>query len=194
MRPLTATSVAALTSATVKFVVFVELFLSETVRINSSPVLITWNGVDWLGAGQMGTIEEIKDANAEHAPLKFTLSGGPADAIALALGEPVRNKRVNVRLGILNATTEAVIEAPIMWTGLLANMPIEQKPGAENQPATCTLSVTAAHMGEVMQRLKPVRYTDIDQQRLYPGDTCCRFVVSQSQHPDIWPAASYFRR
>jgi hypothetical protein len=93
-----------------------------------------------------------------------------------------------VRLAVLDPATQAVLDAPIVFTGTLDQMPINH--GAQ----TSTIGVTAIHRGETYRRPKPLRYTDGDQQLLHSGDTCMRYVISQSQVQDVWPAASYFRQ
>ena len=58
----------------------------------------------------------------------------------------------------------------------------------------CTIAASATHKGALLRRPKPFRYTDGDQQRVSSGDTSLRFVVSQSQKRDVWPAASWGRK
>ena len=40
----------------------------------------------------------------------------------------------------------------------------------------------------------PVRYTDIDQQRLYPGDLFLQYVTDQAEKTIVWPKAEYFKQ
>ena len=86
------------------------------------------------------------------------------------------------------AARMALVDAPLVWAGTLDQMPISR--GAQ----TSTIGVTALHRGVTFRMPKPLRYTDNDQQVLVPGDTGLRYVLSQSQHQDIWPAASFFRQ
>jgi hypothetical protein len=167
---------------------FVEMLLSAPLRLNTSAMTIAWNGNDWAGAGSLGAIDEVKDGTGEVAGLRFSLSGVPTTLLSVALQEPIRNKPCTVWLGVLDPATHAVLDALQIWAGTLDTMPITQ------QGDTCTISVTAEHPGVNFARPKPLRYTDADQQRLYPGDTCLRFVVSQANHQDTWPAASFFRQ
>lgn len=189
MRTLTAEAAAVLSGAHVPVALLVEMLLTAALRLNTSPVNIAWNGHEWIGAGALGSIDEVADVAGEQHALRFTLSGVPSDLLAVALAEPIRGKACTVRLAVLHPDTHAVLDVPLAWAGTLDQMAITQQPGN-----TCSVSVTAEHAGAAYARPKPLRYTDADQQRLYPGDTSLRFVVSQSQHQDVWPAASYFRR
>lgn len=188
MRTIAAPAAVALASGRVALVLLVEMQLSSTIRLASSAATINWGGQDWIGAGSLGSIEEVADVTGEHKPLRFVLSGVPAANLAIALQEPIRDRPCIVRMAVLDPDTHAVLDAPIVWTGTLDQMPVTMS------GETCTISVTAEHAGAAYARPKPLRYTDADQQRLYPGDTSLRFVVSQAQHQDVWPAASYFRR
>lgn len=188
MRTIDSNAQAVLDSGAAAVVMFIEMALSTTLRLNTSAVTIAWNGYDWSGAGALGSIEEIEDLAGEQKSMRFTLSGVPTSLLSVALSEPIRNKACTMWLGILDSTTHAVLDAVQAWAGTLDQMPISQS------GETCTISVTAEHAGATMARPKPLRYTDADQQKLYPGDTCLRFVVSQANHQDVWPAAGFFRQ
>jgi hypothetical protein len=151
-------------------------------------VTINWNSNDWIGAGNLGAVEEIDDKVAEQKGLKFSLSGVPSALLAVALAEPIRNKSCSVYVCVLDATTHAVLDVPTVWTGTLDQMTVTQNAGS------CVIGVSAEHPGATYGRPKPLRYTDADQQAIFPGDTSLRFVVDQSQKQDTWPAASFFRK
>lgn len=188
MRTLTAPAIAALGSPDVPMALLLELGYSTVIYANSSAVTIDHAGHAWLGAGALGSVDAVRDSSGEMTGLKFTLSGVPTENIALALTESARNKSCKLYLAILDPATHAVLDAPLIFSGVLDQMPISEGQGSS------TLGVTAIHVGQLFSRPKPLRYTDGDQQRLYPGDTSMRFLNSQSQHKDVWPAASWGRR
>lgn len=188
MRTINAGALAVLAGGAAPIALFVEMLLSSPLRLNTSSMTIAWNGYDWLGAGNLGSIEEVQDTLAEQRGLRFTISGVPTAMLSVALQEAVRNKPCTVYLCVLNETTHAVEDVVQAWAGTLDQMPITQS------GETCTIGVVAEHAGATFARPKPLRYTDADQQRLYPGDTSLRFVTSQANHQDVWPAAGYFRQ
>lgn len=188
MRTIAPAAAAVLSQPSPPLAVFIEMLLTSPLRLNTSALAIDWNGFTWSGAGALGAIDEVKDAAGEQQGLRFTLSGVPASLLSLALQEPVRGKACSLYLAILDPLSHAVLDVPLAWSGTLDQMAIAQS--AE----TCTIAVTAEHAGLTYGRPKPLRYTDADQQRLYPGDTSLRFVVSQAQHQDVWPSASFFRQ
>jgi hypothetical protein len=166
-----------------------QLDLSQTLYLNASPITITYDGHDWLGAGSLGTVNEVSESAGEYTSLQFTLSGVPSDMLALALGEVVRNKPVTLSLAILDPATHAVEDVQVIWTGKLDTMTVRQAGGAS------VISVTAEPNAVEFARPKSFRYTDADQKSHVSGsDNSLRYIVSMAQHQDVWPAASYWKK
>lgn len=188
MRTLSGPATTALAAGAVPVVLCVEMAFSPAVALASSAVSVQIGPTLYLGAGSLGAVEAINDAPSDSQALRFTLSGVPTDNLALAMQEDARGRACTVKLAVLDPATHAVLDSPTVWAGTLDQMPISR--GAR----TGTIGVTALHRGETFRRAKPLRYTDNDQQRLQPGDTSLRYVLSQAQHQDIWPAAAFFRQ
>jgi len=189
MRSLTTSASAALSAPVITTAVLVEMMFSTPVRLNNTPFTINHAGADWLGAGALGSVEPLREAaGGEVVGVEFTLSGVPTENLALALAESPRGKACRVYLAVLDSVSGAVLDAPLIFPGVLDTMAIRE----EGQQGV--IAVTAMHLGKHLQRVKSIRYSDADQRRLYPGDSSMRFVVSQSQHQDVWPAASFFRK
>lgn len=188
MRSLASAAQTTLAGPTPTLALLLELGYSPAVRLNSSTYTLQQGSDLYYGTGSLGAVEAVQDEVGGAGPLRFTLSGVPSESIAMALAEEPRGKSCTLRVAVLNPATHAIEDTPVAWTGTLDQMPISH--GA----ASCTLGVTAVHRGETYRRPKPLRYTDGDQQRLYPGDTSMRYVLSQAQVQDVWPAASYYRQ
>lgn len=188
MRTISGPAAAVLSGSVVPMALLLEIGTSPAIRLASSAVTLSWTSVLWYGVGTLGVVEAIADAPGQTPGLRFTLSAVPTDALALALGDTVKGATVKVWFAVLDPTTYAILDAPLVWTGAVDQMPIARANGQ------ASISVTAAHRGETFNRPKPLRNTDNDQQKLVAGDTSRRFVVSQSQKQDVWPAAAFFRR
>lgn len=191
MRSLSATGLATIAGTALPPTIL--LLLMETnpvIRLNSTPVTVSYGGFDWLGAGNFGTVEPVNDVPGDESALRFTLSGVPADSIALALGDAPETKgaRMTLSLALLDPATKAITDVLQLFRGYVDQMPISYG------PESASIGVICSHRGETFARPKPLRNTDGDQQKLYPGDTSRRFVVDQSQVQDVWPAASFFRQ
>ncbi len=181
MRTLTSGAITALSGAQVPLVMLVEMAFSPVLRVASSNVDIVWSGNTYIGAGPLGAVDAIKDSSGDASSLQFTISGVPSENVALALGQSARNKTCTVRLAILNPTTHAIEDVSTIGVFQLDQLVL----------AGSAISVTAQPMARVFARPKPTRYTDGDQQRISTGDRALEYLVSQSAHQDVWPAASW---
>lgn len=189
MRTVAAPAQAVLAGPVVPLCLLLELAFSPTpVRLCSGAVAIDYGGQLYYGTGSLGAVEPVADEVQSTQGLRFTLSGVPLDSIALALSETVRGTPCTLRLAILDPATHAVLDASLLFTGTLDTMAIQ------HGPDSATIGVVAMHRGDTFRRPKPLRYTDGDQQRLFPGDTSMRYVLSQAQTQDVWPAASSLRQ
>jgi len=167
--------------------VFVEMLLDTPIYFSNAGVDIDFGGHTWLGVQQL-QVEAVAEGAQQAEQMRFTLPAVPNEYLALALGTNIRGKAVNVSLGILDPDTHAVLQLVPLWGGQLDQMPVGYGPD------TAAISVTAEHRAVAYARPKPLRYTDADQRRLYPGDRCLEFLINQSQKEDTWPSAEWFRR
>lgn len=162
-------------------------FASGMLYATSAPIDIAWNGNTYLGGRQVG-VEEVKDQGGEVQGLRFNLSGVPSEMIALALAESLQGRSVVLRVALLDPDTHAIGDVLQIWSGSMDQMPVRH--GAQ----TSSITVTAEHRGIAFARPKPLRYSDADQRRVFPGDRALEFLISQAQQPDIWPSAEYFKK
>jgi len=188
MRDLPSDALAALSSPRVPSCLLIRMDLSSTVYLSTAGVNIEHAGQIWLGAGTIGTVEQVQDGTGERQPLRFGLSSVPEEVIALALTENVRGKRCRVYLAVMDPDTYSILCADLVWSGTLDQLTLSESGNAGE------VSVTAEHRGVTFARVKPMRYTDGDQTRLFPGDRALQFVTAQSVHQDIWPDASWGRQ
>lgn len=160
----------------------IEMRLTSTVCLCTAGVDLDWGGRTWQGAGFVGSIDEVSESAGDQKPLTFQLSSVPNEFLALALGEPIKGKRCILRLAAISEVDYEVKVADELWRGELELMQVQE--GDPNG----FITVNATPLSTLFARPKPVRYNDSDQQKLYPGDTCLRFIVSQAAHRDVWPS------
>ncbi len=188
MRTLTAGAAAALASGRVALALLVRIGTTPPVLLNTTPLGLQVGSDLYLGAASLGSVDVVAERPGAGQALQFTLSPLPTENLSLALQEDTRGKSVLLQLAVLDADTFAVLDTPACWSGVIDQMSITF------EGATGTITVAAVHRGETFRRPKPLRYTDGDQRRLYPGDTSLRYVLSQAQVQDVWPAGGFFRQ
>lgn len=165
----------------------VEMQLDTPVYLTTAIVNIDWGGNTYIG-GRGLDIEAVKDSGGELQQLRLSLSGVPSENIALALATPIQGKLLILSTALMDPDTEAIVDVMRVWTGTLDQMPIKHGPDIS------AITVTAESRGVAFSRPKGVRYTDSEQARLYTGDRCLEFLISQSAHQDTWPSASFFKQ
>lgn len=188
MIPLSPSAQQALSGSTVNVVQLLLLqFPSENVALNSSNYDFDYQGITYKGAYGMGGISEIQDSPGEIKGIQFTLNGGSADLISLALDEAKQwqGTPVTIRTAILNDNYE-VVDAPTVWVGKGDVMSISEEDGAT------TINATAESSAVDFMRGDPLVYNHADQQVLYPGDLGFNLILSQVEKQVVWPAKSWF--
>lgn len=188
MRTLTGATQTAIASGAIGAVLLLQMDYSPVVRLCSANHTLSWGGFDWSGAGSLGAVEPVKDATGEVQALRFQLSGVPSSSIALVFNQSARNRACTLRLALLDSNTRQILDAVLLGSFVLDQTTVTEANGQ------ATIGVTALHMASVFRRVKPSRYTSADQKRLYPGDESLEYIVSQSTHADVWPAAAWFRK
>lgn len=189
MRSLSSETAAALASPGVPLCLLIRMDLTVPVFVSTTGVNVEWEDSVWLGVDQVGTVEQIVDTAGERGPLRFQLSvRNEVLALAMESADEARGKRCRVYLAVHHPETYAILSSELIWSGTLDQMTLTwgDKIGQVN--------VTAEHRGVTFGRAKPTRYTNADQQRLYPGDLALQYITSQANHQDVWPAAEWGRK
>lgn len=191
MRTLSAPAKAALAGQSVPMVLLVDLLFSSPDYLATGGWDITWNGNTYLGTGVLMSIDAVTEATGDPRGIRITFSGVPSDMLALGLADTtiVQGKTVNLWVCVLDPVTYQPLDASLEWSGTVDTMTVDD--GAMGEQATVQL--TAEHMGIDLLRNSPARWTDVDQQRLYPGDKGLQFIASTAAAQIVWPAASFFK-
>lgn len=188
MRTLSSAAIAVLNGPVVPLVLLLELAYPAPIRANSTTVDIDHFGVTFFRTGSLGAVDGVRDSTGEITGMKFSLSGVPSENIALSLGDRARGRLCKLWSAVLDPDTHAVLDTSLIFAGELDQTSVSQ------EGSSCTIGVTAIHMGTLFKRPRTLNQTESAQQHLYPGDTSRRFLVSQANHKDVWPAASFYRR
>ena len=158
-------------------------FSTGMVRANTTVYTLTINGETSLGVGKFGgitPIEETSDLGAYQMAIR--LWGVPRDLISTALAARYQGRPCTIWFGCLDEA-HAVIASPVaFFKGRMDTMKIDM-----GETATITLSVESRLADWDRARIR--RYTDADQQEVWPGDGFFRYVPRMQDIDIRWGQA-----
>jgi hypothetical protein len=179
---------AAVQSEVVLRTVAIELgFDSGAVRVNGSPVDLTLFGETFVGVGGLGALSAVSESNESRSyDCTFALSGIPRDAIGIAMTEPYQGRRATIWEVVIDRDSGQPLADPVViFRGHMDQL-------NPTLGESCTVSVRMVNRLADWEVARNVLYTDIEQQRLHPGDLGLQFVGAVVQKRLIWPARSWW--
>lgn len=170
-RDLTAGMVTQVTAdALAPIYLFEGLFDSGALRFWTGYGSITWNGVEWTGAGDLIGISDLTESQELKAVgASITLSGMPSELIAVALLEEYQGRDINVYLGAMQGS-QIVADPYLLFGGIADVMAIEEA----GETASITMTVESRLIDLERARLR--RYEHEDQQLDFAGDLGFEYV------------------
>jgi hypothetical protein len=145
-------------------------FVSGTVYLWSGVGTRTWNGHDWLGAGQLAGLSAISESGGMNADgLVCTLSGIPNDLLTKALSELRHSKKATLWLACLDANDAIVTDPFQLFSGVVDAAVVRR--GRKSS----TIAITYENRS-IDGRARSRRYTNEDQQIDFPGDTGLKYI------------------
>lgn len=180
-RELSSDMLAALEASVLQLAVFVEAqFQTGTVNIWTGNGPITWNGIDWLGAGSLLGISVIEQGLEVKAKgISLELSGIDSSLLADVLQETALGNPVTIYVGLFSGGT--LISSPYAsWQGRMDQSTIEIDGDSARIQMNCETRLM--DMDQSVER----RYTQDDQQRDWPGDLGFQFVLGIQEVAIIW--------
>ncbi|MCF6304407.1 MAG: hypothetical protein L3J33_03440 [Rhodobacteraceae bacterium] len=155
-------------------------FDSGDVRLWTGRGQLSWGGETWTGAGALLKISAPNESTEVQAKgITLSLSGLPADILAIALGEDYQNRKCTVYFGTM---TGGIVDADpfITFRGSMDRMPIVDS-GSE-----ATISVVVENRLLILHRSRNRRWTDADQKIDFPADKGFEYVQAIQESPIEW--------
>lgn len=180
-RSMSAGMVTEVTTAQLSPILLANLQLSTPVYLWTGYGNLAYGGVTYLGVGNLGTVSPVDETTDLSARgLTMQLSGVPTALVAAALTEDYQGRACSVLFGALS-TTAGLIASPVtVFAGRMDVMQITD----DGQSAQITM--TAENRLVDFRRSREVRYTDEEQQTLFPGDKGLEFVTAIQQKAIYW--------
>lgn len=187
MRTIDAGILAALSAETVRVVYLVRLvFDSGTIAWNSGFRDIVYDGVTYLGLGELTTMSAAKEETGMKASsYSVGISGIKPEIVSLMLSEPYINRPAHIHYTLLDDQDQVITGTPVMlFRGSMDNIE-----GTFGTSAGFTVSLKSRLAD--WERPRKCRYTDAEQQRLHTGDKGFEFVGQMEQSRIVWPRAAF---
>lgn len=180
-RGLAAATATASQAATIAPIALVDLdFSSGHVRLHTWLGNLVFNSNTYTGAGDLAFIGPIdEDSDLTRNTLEMGLRGIPSDIIAIALGENFQGRTATVYLGYLNTSTMQLVGDPTEFTYKMDFPTI-------NVGSQCQVRLVLEDEFAVLDKPKPRRYNNADQQSRYPGDKGLEFVEQMVERQIFW--------
>lgn len=186
MRSMSTAALDVLNGDTVPMVVLIEMHFDPVLRLCLADCNIEQGGYTWLGLGTAAGFDGVTDAAGEKRGITMRLSSVPVEVLNLALEENTLGKRVIIHLCVLDPTTYQILTVQQIFSGTMGQPKVSEEGGRGS------IEVVTESRGVTFRRVKSLRLTNTDQQRLYPGDTSLQYITKQANHQDVWPAASWY--
>ena len=181
-RTLSASMVTEVTATQLSPILLANLQFSTPVYLWSGYGNLVYNSTTYLGLGTLGTIsplEETTDLAARGLTLR--LSGVPTANVSLALTENYQGRECSIMFGALSPTAGTLIASPV--TVFAGRMDVMQITDDGN---TAEITMTAESKLMEFKRPREIRYTDEEQQQLFPGDVGLEFVNDIQEKAIYW--------
>lgn len=187
-RELTAEMIAAITAGTVRPVMIAKIGTAGAdVLVWTGIGNLVFDGDTYLGIGKFGGVSATEEStDLQAAGMNFSLSGVPSEYISIALQSIRHGKQALLWLGLLDMTTNALIDRPIqMFSGLTDVASIDE--GVLNS----TIQISAENRLIDLERPRIRRYTLEDQQIDDTTDLGFEYVQSLQDAKLYWGAIAW---
>lgn len=161
---------------------FIEAsFESGPINICTGARAIDWNGRTWTGLAYLLSLSPLTDTKAIEANgLTISLSGVPSELIALVYGEYCQGRPCTVWQGFVDDNDNLILDPVRINRGRMDAI------SDEDSGDTATITVTVENGMRDLRQPSTRRYTDQDQNRLFPGDRGLEFVAGLQEKEIFW--------
>ena len=163
---------AAASAARAVYSVLVRVDLpTAIVRVHDGVGGLAFDGADWLGVGDLGSIGQISSGSGiEAAAVELTLSGIESDYRAELLNTPARGAPVAIYHGFRDDAAGVWSVTPeIIYSGFVDQVELADD-DSEDGERTLSMTLSVLSAAAYARRLSVSRRTDAGQQTLFSGD------------------------
>lgn len=181
-RSMTTTMQAAIQKAVVRpAILYQGQFKDGTLNLWSGIGQLRWNNLVWEGAGKLLTISPVEETDQQQASgIVVSLTAVPSSHIALSLASVQRNLPGQIWLALIDESDNVIEKPQTIFRGRLDSVTIDDGPDEAVMKASYENEMIT------LEHAREVRYTDQEQQRLFPGDKGLEFIASLQDKTLRW--------
>jgi len=161
-------------------------FTSGTLLLATTYANLVIGGNTYLGSGNILSVAPITETSDTRATgLEIVLNGLDTSILSAGLTEDTQGMIVEVYFGVLTTTDNAdvIVDTPYqIFSGFIDSMVLQENGETSN------LKFMIENKLITLEIPTDRRYTDQDQQNLFPGDKGCNFVTSLQDKSVAWGA------
>jgi hypothetical protein len=129
------------------------------------------------------TIEKVRESATSTEGYTLAMNGLDPAIMTIATSVDWNGRTCTLSKAYLQADSNQMIgTAKVFFVGRFRNYVISE----DNQQAA--VSVFIEHFDVELDSPQPLRLSDADQQRLFPGDLGCSYAASNSDKSVVWPS------
>lgn len=156
-------------------------FPTGTVNIWTGQGTITWDSKTWTGTGELvgfSSFPETTDGSSQGT--QIILSGIDSTILDDSVNDEFQGSPVSIWVAILSESGTVTADPFKQFGGLIDTGEIRD----DGEKATITINAES----RLIDHLRPRqwRYTNQDQQKLYPGDKGFEFIATTPDRQLVW--------
>ncbi len=158
---------------------------SQNLRITNAPRNITINNnenkkITFTSVGSLGSVSAIEEgAELQAYSIAVTLAGINKELLAIALQQHYQGRAAKLWLVLLDENNSTIGEPILLFAGRIDAM---QWNAGENSQIILNIQNPLADW----ERAKLSRYTNSEQQKLFPNDKFFEFLTNLAERPIFW--------
>lgn len=188
-----ATSMNALSSASIRHAEFVRLTIDTTVHtFCNAAAPITVNGITFANLGALMSISDIqRDIKATSDDLTVTITGIDPANVGMILSNDIKGSVIEMWRGFLNSENQ-IITSPSQqffkrYQGIINNVSISETFNEEMRTRVATCAMSCASFRLILEnRMSGIKTNPVSWKQFYPNDISMdRTPIIQNQYFDF---------
>jgi hypothetical protein len=150
------------------------------VRASTLQETVVIDGLTYYGMGVVGSLSPLQEGSENRSyGVTASLTGVPGNFFAYLKSQDVQGRAATIKVGFMNHAFEIVGALVTIFVGRMDTQDFSAGKETSVEVAIESLLID-------WERARVRRYTDVDQQAVYPGDRGFEFVSALQNMDLVW--------